>query len=47
MLIKNVFARILTLGVFALLLVGCGGMAKNAEEFRQGALNSRLRARLT
>ena len=40
MLIKNVFARILTLGVFALLLVGCGGMAKNAEEFRQGALNS-------
>lgn len=40
MLIKKVFVRMLTLGTFALLLSGCGGMPKNAEEFRQGALNS-------
>lgn len=40
MFIKKVFLRTMTFGVLALLLVGCGGMAKNAEEFRQGALNS-------
>lgn len=40
MLIKKVFVKILTFGALALLLAGCGGMAKNAEEFRQGALNS-------
>lgn len=40
MMIKRVNMGSFPLIAFALLLVGCGGMPKNAEEFRQGALNS-------